>query len=81
MYFVNHILIVFLHRRHSLVLFSCNRCVVQCVSSGVELDDDDDGGEDDGDHDDDDGGGDFNGKKLGPYRLIFANSLALLEFF
>ena len=66
MYFVNHLLVVCFHWRRSLTYFSCNRCLVQCVSSGVEFDDnddaDDDGqdaSEDDGDHDDDNIGGDF----------------------
>jgi len=64
LYFVNHLLVVCFHRRQSLASFSCNCCIVQCVSSGAEFDDDDDGedaGEDDSDHDDDDGGADFDG--------------------
>jgi len=60
LYFVNHLLIC-VHRRRSLASFSCNRCLVQCVSSRAEFDDDDvdDDGQDASDHDDDDGGGDF----------------------
>ncbi|RHN47775.1 hypothetical protein MtrunA17_Chr7g0256651 [Medicago truncatula] len=39
LYFINHLLFCF-HRRRSLTSFSCNRFLVQCVSSGVEFDDD-----------------------------------------
>jgi len=37
LYFVNHLLFVCFHRQRSLVSFSCNRCLVQCVSSRVEF--------------------------------------------
>jgi len=66
LYFVNHLLVFCFHRRRSLASFSCNCCLVQCVSFGEEFDDDDDDdydGQDAGEDDDDDGGGDFDGEQ------------------